>query len=170
MRRLAPLLALLILAPATAGAQTFKPEPGSNPMGLGVDHVTASVEDLERESAFYKRVFGMQQLTRSKPAKDFEVLQLGIPGFRIDLVKQDGSSRQHQTEGYYAQGWLHVVFRAPSIDGAYRHLLAEKTDVIANRSDKGAIYRLVLHDPEGNELEVVPLTSPQVVAPRSKRR
>jgi catechol 2,3-dioxygenase-like lactoylglutathione lyase family enzyme len=158
-------LAVAALAAGRAPAQTFAPEPGVNPMALEADHVTASVEDLDRESAWYKRVFGMQQVTRSKPTKDLEVLQLGIPGFRIDLVKQAGSSRQHQASGYQAQGWLHVVFRAPSITDAYARLQAQGTDVIANRSDKGEIYRLVLHDPEGNELEVVPLTSPRVLAP-----
>jgi catechol 2,3-dioxygenase-like lactoylglutathione lyase family enzyme len=156
----------LLIAGLPVWAQSIAPKAGGNPMRLAADHATASVEDCDKESEWYQLVFGMQLVSRNKMSDAFEVLQLGIPGFRIDLVKQKASSRQHQTTGYFTQGWLHVVFRTPAIDAAYKHLQELGTDVTANRDAQGVIYRLVVHDPEGNELEVVPLTSPQVAAPR----
>lgn len=76
------------------------------------------------------------------------------PGYRIDLVWQKGSSRQQETQGAFEQGWLHIVFKTP--DAAYKYLLEQKTDVKADRSAQPAITRLVFHDPEGNEVEMVP--------------
>jgi catechol 2,3-dioxygenase-like lactoylglutathione lyase family enzyme len=150
---LAMVLALISLSPwGPLSAQTAE----TNPLQLFPHHATASVADLEKESAWYQRVLGFHEIARMHPGPDFEVLHMGIPGYRIDLVRQKGSIRQHDATGYFAQGWLHVVFKTPVIDADYKRLVDLGTDVKADRDAQSAISRLVLHDPEGNELEIVP--------------
>jgi catechol 2,3-dioxygenase-like lactoylglutathione lyase family enzyme len=143
------LIALLI------GGRAFGQATDSNPMELAPHHATAVVADLEKESAWYQRVLGFHEVERIRPNPDFEVLHLSIPGYRIDLVRQKGSSRQRAT-GYLAQGWLHVVFKTPVITADFKRLTDLVTDVKADRNAEGAIQRVTFHDPEGNELEIVP--------------
>jgi catechol 2,3-dioxygenase-like lactoylglutathione lyase family enzyme len=133
-------------------AQTTDP----NPLQLYPDHATASVADLGTESEWYQRVLGFHEIARMHPGPDFEVFHMAIPGYRIDLVRQKGSTRRHVATGYFAQGWLHVVFKTPMIDADYKRLVDLGTDVKADRNPQAAISRLVFHDPEGNELEIVP--------------
>ena len=94
-----------------------------------------------------------------------EVLMMAMPGFRIDLLKQQGSSKPPAPKPLaLQQGWLHVVFNVPpsEVEQALAVLKARGTDVKpstlsvqANSEHKGAIWLLQLHDPEGNEIEIV---------------
>jgi len=70
---------------------------------------------------------------------------------------QKGSSRPRDVDGYFKQGWMHVVFRTSTIDADYQRLVELGTDVKADRTPQSTTARLVFHDPEGNELEIVPL-------------
>jgi predicted enzyme related to lactoylglutathione lyase len=56
--------------------------------------------------------------------------------------------------GPLRQGWLHVVFHTPMIEEALKRLQAAGIDVKAFKDDDGHLQRLILHDPEGNELEL----------------
>jgi catechol 2,3-dioxygenase-like lactoylglutathione lyase family enzyme len=145
----------LVLVSLWIGSSSLGQATESNPMQLSPHHATAVVADLDKESAWYQRVLGFHEVERMRPNPDFEVLHLAIPGYRIDLVRQKGSSRQQAT-GFFAQGWLHVVFKTPVIDADFKRLKDLGTDVKADRSAEGAIQRMTFHDPEGNELEVVP--------------
>jgi para-nitrobenzyl esterase len=135
-------------------------ELGTNPLQLSPDHATASVADLEKESQWYQRVMGFAEVKRFRQADEFEVRNLSLGSYRIDLVWQRGSSRPHDVDGYFKQGWMHVVFRTPDVDADYKRLVDLGTDVKANRTPQSAIARLTFHDPEGNELEIVPLVDP----------
>ena len=146
------LLFVALFAAEHSGAQSSQ----SNPLQLSFHHATVSVADLDKEIAWYERVLGFQQGKRFDVSDDFAVVQMTMPGYRIDLVWQKGSSRPLQPQGTFRQGWLHIVFKTPAIDAAYKHLLEQKTDVKADRSPQSAITRLVFHDPEGNEVEIVP--------------
>ncbi len=132
-------------------------EADVNPLQLSPDHATASVADLEKESAWYQRVLGFVEIKRFRASDDFEVRNLSLAGYRIDLVWQRGSSRPHDVDGYFKQGWMHVVFRTRAIDAAYKRLVDLGTDVKVSKSPQAAIGRLTFHDPEGNELEIVPV-------------
>ncbi len=81
---------------------------------------------------------------------------MGISGYRIDLVWQKGSSRPHGTTGSFQQGWLHVVFKTPALDEDYKRLTEAKANVVADKDSQSKITRLLLHDPEGNEIEIFP--------------
>jgi catechol 2,3-dioxygenase-like lactoylglutathione lyase family enzyme len=139
----------------TAGESSIAQSSNSNPLKLSPHHATASVADLNKEVAWYERVLGFQRSKLLGEGTDFQMYQMAMPGYRIDLVQQKGSSRQHNAQGAFVQGWLHVVFKTPDIDAAYKHLIAQETDVKAFRDERGAITRLTFHDPEGNELEIV---------------
>ena len=142
-------LALLVCAPLRAQSSPV------NPLKLAPHHATASVADLDRESAWYQQVLGFQELARLQDGPDFAMRQLGIPGYRIDLVWRRGSVRPAVASGTAGQGWLHVVFRTPDIDAALQRLTALGADVQVSRNEQHAVTRLTFHDPEGNELEIV---------------
>lgn len=127
-----------------------------NPLQLSSHHVTASVADLDKEAEWYQRVLGFRKSQRLGNRADFAVVQMTIPGYRIDLVWQKGSSRQHQAEGAFEQGWLHIVFQTPAIEAAYKRLVELGTDVKADRDSHATITHLELHDPEGNEIGISP--------------
>jgi len=148
------ILALCALALSFA-ATAQVPDPNDvNPMQLQADHVTASVADLDKEEGWYERVFGFREIVRHKRGPDFEVRHLSLGVYHIDLAWQRGSVRQKETR-YFRQGWEHVVFTTPVLESAYERLVNMGTDAHADRNAKGLIWRVFLHDPEGNELEIV---------------
>lgn len=128
------------------------------------DHATVSVQDLDRERDWYMRVLGFKVL-RQMTNPTSEVLMMAMPGYRIDLLHQHGSSRPAAVQPQSLhQGWLHVVFNVPpeEVEKALAVLKARGTDVKpstlsvqANSEHKEAIWLLQLHDPEGNEIEIV---------------
>lgn len=135
------------------GARAWGQADGTdaNPLKLSPHHVTASVADIEKEAEWYERVLGFKEVRHLKDGANFELRQLGIPGYRIDLSWRKGSTR-----GQGEQGWFHVGFKSPAIEADYKRLQELGTDVKANRNDKGGLAQLVFHDPEGNELEIAP--------------
>jgi catechol 2,3-dioxygenase-like lactoylglutathione lyase family enzyme len=144
---------VLVSVCGTTFGQT--PDPAdTNPWQLQADHVTASVADLDKEEAWYERVFGFREVVRHKRGPDFEVAHLSLGSYHIDLAWQRNSVRQKET-GYLRQGWEHVVFTTPVLEATYQRLVQQRTDVRAERNGKGVIWRLYVNDPEGNELEIV---------------
>lgn len=127
----------------------------TNPLQLSPHHATAVVNDMEKEARWYERVLGFKEVQRFRTGADFELRQMGIPGYRLDLLWQRGSVRPETPSGTPRQGWLHVVFQSPAIDANYKRLVTEGTDVKASRNAESVITRLTFHDPEGNELEIV---------------
>jgi catechol 2,3-dioxygenase-like lactoylglutathione lyase family enzyme len=151
--RVLPCLALSSLALACALARAEAPDD-NNPMQLQADHVTASVANLDKEEAWYVNVFGFREIVRHNRGPDFEVRHLTMGTWHIDLAWQRGSVRQKELS-YYRQGWEHVVFTTPILESAYNRLKAMGTDAKADLNAKGQPWRIYLHDPEGNEIEIV---------------
>jgi catechol 2,3-dioxygenase-like lactoylglutathione lyase family enzyme len=125
-----------------------------NPLHLIADHATASVADLRKEEEWYINALGFREVNHIHRGPDFEACRVSIPGFSIDLVLQKGSKRSEKGAGNLEQGWLHVVFKTPAIDQTFAALVAAHADVKADRDPGGAITRLLVHDPEGNEIEI----------------
>ena len=138
------------VALGSASAQTARPLTG-----LAPEHVTISVEDIDREAEWYVRVLGFTLTPPTDTNPDFRVHHLTMPGYRVDLVKYKGSSRSQPSHPLYLQqGWIHVAFSVPDLGAAMSQLKALNTDVTSDNNDaKGNPTRLVVHDPEGNELE-----------------
>lgn len=152
-QHLAPAMCALALCSGTTLGKPSYPVD-INPMQLEPDHVTASVADLDKEEAWYIRVFGFREIVRHKRGPDFEVAHLSLNVYHIDLAWQKGSVRQKETR-YFRQGWEHVVFTTPILESAYERLVAMGTDARADRNGKGKMWRVFVDDPEGNEIEIV---------------
>jgi len=122
--------------------------------GLVPHHVTISVEDLDRVSEWYVRVLDFKITQRFDTNPDFLLRQLSIPGYRIDMVKYKGSTRPAPVNPrYLQQGWIHIAFSVPDLPAAFKELQALNTDVTADKDAQGVPTRVILHDPEGNEIE-----------------
>jgi catechol 2,3-dioxygenase-like lactoylglutathione lyase family enzyme len=143
---------ILLISPARAMAQAVE----ENPLGLAPDHATISVAGLAQERDWYIRVLGFKEMNHIERGSDFAISQMTIPGYRIDLVWQRGSSRSKRATGDFEQGWRHIVFNTSIIDQDYKRLVAQQANVTAERDAKSAITRLLVHDPEGNEFEIFP--------------
>ena len=136
----------------TAFASTaLRAEP--NPLKLTPHHATISVADLDKESRWYASVLGFEK-SNSFDNPDIKGCWMVIPGYRVDLIQQKGSSRKDTQIGLLRQGWLHVVFQTPMIEEALKRLQAAGADVKAFKSDDDHLQRLILHDPDGNEVEL----------------
>jgi catechol 2,3-dioxygenase-like lactoylglutathione lyase family enzyme len=148
------LLALLAVV-STAWKRSVAEPNKLNPLNLSVNHVTASVANLNQEADWYERVLGFHRSELFGGRKDFGLYKMTMPGNRIDLVWQMGSSRHQQENGPFEQGWLHVVFNTPDLDATYKYLVAQGTDVKIERDSQQRIVHLTLHDPEGNEIGLI---------------
>ncbi|MCC7464424.1 MAG: VOC family protein [Gammaproteobacteria bacterium] len=124
-----------------------------NPMGLFIDHASLGVADLAGETDWYQRVLGFHvgQL-RHRPNR--EVQQILIPGFRLDLIAQQGSTRPIPRMDTGKQGLLKVTFGVKDIEAAYKRLSAAGVDARASRDGSGKLTSLNFFDPEGNALEI----------------
>ena len=111
------------------------------------DHVTISVQDLERESEWYTRVLGFKETSRQEHPT-FTMRNFRNANFRVDLVKYPGSVRTPANPVYLQQGFVHLALTAPDLPAALAALKALGADV------KGGGMVLELHDPEGNEIEI----------------
>lgn len=125
--------------------------PGPLPAALSdirIGHVTYSVQDLDREAEWYTRVLGFKETKRNeRPNMSSRNLENGHS--RIDLIKYTGSKRIAADPVYLNQGMVHLALTVPDIPTAFAALKALNTDV------KGKDV-LILHDPEGNEIEIFP--------------
>jgi lactoylglutathione lyase len=114
---------------------------------IRVDHVSISVEDLDREIAWYGRVLGFRETNR-RVLPIMTNVNLRNANFRIDLIKYPGSKRAPADPVYLQQGWAHLALNVPDIPAAKTALLSLGVDV------KGGNTVLVVYDPEGNEIEI----------------
>jgi catechol 2,3-dioxygenase-like lactoylglutathione lyase family enzyme len=123
--------------------------------GLGPDHATLSVENIEKEAQWYEQVLGFKKLSGEDTDPDHLNWHLVIPGgYRIDLVKYKGSKRPAPVDpDFLQQGWVHVDFHVDDVAAALKTLQAFHIDVQVKTVD-GKPVQLRFHDPEGNELEV----------------
>ncbi len=136
--------------PAADGPQNPPPVTGLVP-----DHATLSVENIEREAEWFGRVLGFTVFSKSDNNPDFRNWHLVIPGYRIDLVKYKGSKRPAAVDPVYLwQGWTHVVFHVEDVAAAVKALEALKVQMTVNKDPKGTPIQILIHDPEGNEIEI----------------
>lgn len=123
--------------------------------GLVPDHATLSVENMEREAEWYGRVLGFKVFSKSENNPDFRNWHLVIPGYRIDMVKYKGSKRAPPSESVYLQqGWTHVVFHVADVAAVVKALEALHVDAKVNKLPDGVPIQILIHDPEGNEIEI----------------
>jgi len=128
-----------------------------NPLGLTINHATMGVADLEKQRAFYHTVLGFSiGLFRNRPQFDHQ--QMHIPGFRLDMIAQKGSTRPSPSMGNDKQGWLHIDFAVTDADTTYHHLKDSGVSVVPGRMEGDKVASMMVTDPEGNKVEI---TQPQ---------
>jgi catechol 2,3-dioxygenase-like lactoylglutathione lyase family enzyme len=146
----------MVPAPPTAGPSVLN--------FLAPDHATIMVKNIDVERDWYIRVFGATVL-RNVHNGHSDMTMIQIPGYRIDLLspKDMDKSTVGQPKGPHL-GWTHVDFSLPpeEIESAYNVLKVRGTDVkpstmasSANKEHPGQMWLIGLHDPEGNEIEIV---------------
>ena len=115
----------------------------------GLDHVALTVTDLERSSAFYERVLGLERAYEEW----HEPVFLLASGTGLALFRSD-SKPDTQPGAAPAARLLHIAFRVDRevFDGA-RESLGEH-DIEARFADHGACHSLYFADPDGHELEL----------------
>lgn len=114
---------------------------------LKYDHVSLSVQDMDREVEWYSRVLGFKETKRLERPNMLNV-NMQNANMRIDLIKYPGSSRTPADPVYLQQGWAHLALTVPDVKAAVAALKALGADVKGN----------ALRDPEGNEMEIFPET------------
>ncbi len=165
--------ALAIVLPAGTGA-LCQNATGDVPSGatarsvleLQPHHMTISVANLRLERDWYIEKLGFTFAPMGPPPGTNQAppppnpnmqgaAQLKISGYRIDLIQYAGSQRAKiPSPRYLEQGWVHIAFSVANLDKALSFLQAAGTDVTGNRDSNGTLQGLLLHDPEGNEIEL----------------
>jgi catechol 2,3-dioxygenase-like lactoylglutathione lyase family enzyme len=112
------------------------------------DHVSISVENLDKEIEWYGKVLGFKETNRMTRAPMVNV-NLRNGSFRIDLIKYTGSKRTPAEPVYLQQGYIHLALSVPDIPAARAALMKLDPNV---KPGNGAV--IVLKDPEGNEIEI----------------
>lgn len=146
-----PFLLGISISPIAAQAGGVQTGPLT---GLTPHHITISVENLDGEIAWYKRVLGCTVGPFNDVRPGYQVRNLSLPGYRFDLIKNAGSSRPAEVNPrYLRQGFVHIAFGVQDLVASYKQLQDLKTDVAADKDANGVVTRIILHDPEGNEIE-----------------
>jgi catechol 2,3-dioxygenase-like lactoylglutathione lyase family enzyme len=144
---LAPVLATVL--PAVAA------EP-ANPLQLRAHHITAAVTDLDRAVKWYQRVLGFRLVERGeRNGGAFRFAELQIPGFGVALVQLAGARAAPVLDAPQSPDWVHIVFSVPDPDAAWRELRARGADVFTRGPPASPLTSFLLHDSEGNEIEIV---------------
>jgi len=137
-----------VQAPSAASTQE-----GDNPLGLVIHHVTMGVADIEKQRNFYHDVLGFSVgLFRNRPQFDHQ--QMHIPGFRLDMIGQKGSTRPTPVMGNDKQGWLHIDFATQDADAIYHRLKDKGVQVAPGRMEGNKVASFKVTDPEGNQIEI----------------
>ena len=139
-------LVLALAAPAAA-------QPAQNPLQLRPDHATAAVADIDRAIKWYQDVLGFAVVNRGQRTTGVRFADLEIPGYGIGLVQNPGAAAPPPAT---RSGWLHIVFAVPDPARAYAILKARGADVATRGTVAPAqITTFILHDSEGNEIEIL---------------
>jgi catechol 2,3-dioxygenase-like lactoylglutathione lyase family enzyme len=141
--------AIAALLPAVAA------EPG-NPLQLRAHHITAAVADIDRAVKWYEQVLGFRLVERgTRNGGAFQFATLEIPGFGVALVQLAGAQPAPVTDKPLSPDWVHIVFSVPDPAVTYRELKARGADVYTRGPAPLPLSSFLLHDSEGNEIEIV---------------
>lgn len=121
-------------------------------------HAAISVANLRLETDWYVEKLGFTMPSTPQmggPNQKIQGVQLTMPGYQMHLIQYEGSTRaKTPSPPFLAQGYLHIAFSVADLDKAYSFLQAAGTDVTGMRDKDGKMRTLVLHDPEGNQIEL----------------
>ena len=110
---------------------------------------------------WYQAVLGFKLMERGNHGA-VQFAELAIPGFGVALVKSPESVPAAQTSaGQAAPSWIHIVFSVADPDRTFQQLKNRGIDVTTrDRPINGPVTSFLLHDSEGNEIEILADTEP----------
>jgi catechol 2,3-dioxygenase-like lactoylglutathione lyase family enzyme len=125
-----------------------------NPLHLRPHHITASVSDLDRATAWYQRMLGFTVKSRGKHG-DVAFVELAVAGFGIALIHAPTTAGS-ASERLDAPRWVHIVFTVPDTDATY-HALLSKGAAVGTRENPtpNPVRSFLVKDSEGNEIEIL---------------
>ena len=148
-------LQIMLLAQLTTEIPALA-QTSDNPLGLQPHHITASVQDLDRAIWWYQDMLGFRLVERgSRMNGAMQFAELTLPGFGVALVKNASASPPAAATDNAGPHWIHMVFSAPDPGKTYALLKARGAVVATRDAAGGPIHSFLLHDSEGNELEIV---------------
>jgi catechol 2,3-dioxygenase-like lactoylglutathione lyase family enzyme len=125
-----------------------------NPLRLKPHHATAAVADIDRAVRWYQQILGFAVVNRGERPNGTRFADLEIPGFGIGLVQNVGQAPP--STGAPRSGWVHIVFSVSDPAAAYATLKMRGADVsVRGNPAPPQITTFLLHDSEGNEIEIV---------------
>ena len=115
------------------------------------------VQDLDRSRAFYRRLFGLEELLSEERMSGF-----AIPGGSILLLfKQGGSTHPSLTPGgtippHDSSGTQHLAFAIPKseLEAWESHLAAQQIQIESRVTQRFGGTSLYFRDPDGHSLEI----------------
>ena len=145
---------LLALAAGVAPAIV---QSGDNPLGLKVHHITASVTDIDRATQWYREVLGFRLTDHgSRQNGAFKYAELQIPGFGVALVQTRLPAVDVPAGSNVRPSWVHIVFSVDDPERTFRDLKQRGVDVFTRGpAGPGPVSSFLIHDSEGNEIEIV---------------
>src|SRR4030095_1028420 len=124
-----------------------------NPLQLRPDHATAAGTDLARAVRWDQDMLGFRILNRGARPNGSRFADLEIPGYGIGLVQNPGAPPSTTAA---LSGWVHIVCSVPDPARAVATLKSRGADVTTRGNPAPAqITTFLLHDSEGNEIEIV---------------
>jgi catechol 2,3-dioxygenase-like lactoylglutathione lyase family enzyme len=150
---------ILLLAALLPGVFAAAQSP-DNPLKLKAHHITASVFDLDRSILWYENTLGFSLSERGNHGP-IQFAVLSIPGFDVALVKPADIEGSVPAAHGAAPSWIHMVFSVPDPDLTFK-LLKSRGANPTSRDDStgGPIKSFLIHDSEGNEIEIVEDVNP----------
>ncbi|MCV7212835.1 VOC family protein [Mycolicibacterium canariasense] len=128
-------------------------------------HTGIVVDNLDAQTRWYKKAFGMTEESRHQPDRGVRTVLLATEsGLRIELVECLGSHRLQQYDGpraaAAAQGYHHWAVEVDDAATAFAALVHAGAGIGAPPSagPRGSAFAYVL-DPEGNPIELVQVSS-----------
>ena len=151
----------VVLGPMIAAVLPAVAAEPTNPLQLKAHHITAAVADIDRAVIWYEQVLGFRLVERGpRDGGAFQFAELEIPGFGVALVQLAGARPAPAADRPQAPDWVHIVFAMPDPDAAWRELKARGADVFTRGPATTPITTFLLHDSEGNEVEIVAAPKP----------
>ena len=133
-----------------------------NPLGLSVHHITARVQDIDRATAWYQHVLGLQLLDRGERLDGaMRYADLEIPGFGVSLLQLARPATAVAPGQALVPSWVHIVFAVRDPPALYRDLRARGQRVYTYGPPSESPTSFLLQDSEGNEIEFVAAAGPQ---------
>jgi catechol 2,3-dioxygenase-like lactoylglutathione lyase family enzyme len=130
----------------------------SNPLRLQAHHITASVIDIDRAIKWYQDVLGFTLIERgTRQNGNFKFAELKIPGFGVALVQTGSPAAPPAGRVVAPPDWVHIVFTVP-IPMPLQNAQAAAQTCSCVQASTSPIREFLMHDSEGNEIEIFPAT------------